>query len=94
MKSRAIDNFKLGIFVTSGILFLIFSLYMIGRNKNLFSSTFNISANFNNVNGLAPGNNVRFAGIDVGTVGRIEIMSDTLVRVTMVLEKDVKKFIK
>lgn len=94
MKSKAIDNVKLGLFVSAGILFLIFSLYMIGRNKNLFGSTFKVSANFRNVNGLTAGNNVRFSGIDVGTVEHIEIMSDTLVRVSMVLEKKVKKFIK
>ena len=39
------------------------------------------------------GNNVRFAGIDVGTVQRIEIISDTLVKVTMVLDNKVLKFI-
>lgn len=94
MKTRTLDNLKLGLFVLAGVLFLIFSLYMIGRNRNLFGASFTVSANFRNVNGLTVGNNVRFSGIDVGTVQKIEIMSDTLVRVTMVLEKNVRKFIK
>lgn len=94
MKNRSVDNMKLGLFVVAGVAFLIFSLYMIGRNRNLFGSSFTVSANFRNVNGLMVGNNVRFSGIDVGTVQKIEIASDTLVRVTMVLEKGVRKFVK
>jgi len=94
MKNKAIDNTKLGLFVIAGVAFLIFSLYMIGRNRNLFGSSFTVSASFRNVNGLMVGNNVRFSGIDVGTVQKIEIMNDTLVGVTMVLEKGVRKFVK
>lgn len=93
-KKRTIDNLKLGTFVLAGLLFLIFSLYMIGRNRNLFGSTFTISASFHNINGLKPGNNVRFAGIDVGTVKEIIIVADSSIQVTMVLDRKVKKFIK
>jgi phospholipid/cholesterol/gamma-HCH transport system substrate-binding protein len=94
MRTKSIDNIKLGSFVLAGIVFLIFSLYMIGKNRSLFGSTFTISADFHSVNGLMPGNNVRFAGIDVGTVKRIDITSDTTVRVYMILDKDVRKYIK
>lgn len=88
------DNIKLGIFVLASALFLIFSLYMIGRNQNLFGSTFKVSASFYNVNGLMPGNNVRFAGIDVGTVKEISLETDTSVLVVMVIDKKVKQFIR
>lgn len=91
---KTIDNAKLGLFVMAGLLFLIFSLYMIGRNRNLFGSSFTISANFRNVNGLMPGNNVRFSGIDVGTVQKIDIVNDTLVKVTMIIDEGVRKFVK
>jgi len=94
MKTRSIDNIKLGSFVLAGLIFLIFCLYMIGKNRNLFGSTFTISADFHNVNGLMPGNNVRFAGIDVGTVKNLEIISDSSVRVYMVIDKDVRKHLK
>ena len=94
MSSKKVDNVKLGLFVMAGALFLIFSLYMIGKNRNLFGSTFTISASFYNVNGLMPGNNVRFSGIDVGTVKSILLESDTSVRVTMIIDKKLKKFIK
>jgi phospholipid/cholesterol/gamma-HCH transport system substrate-binding protein len=45
------------------------------------------------VNGLRAGNNVNFAGIQVGTVKKVKILSDTLVEVTMAIDKKVKKFI-
>ncbi|MBL6446646.1 MCE family protein [Fulvivirga sp. 29W222] len=94
MKTKPMDNTKLGLFVLAGLLFLIFSLYMIGRNRNLFGSTFTIQASFQNVSGLMPGNNVRFSGIDVGTVREIAIESDTSILVTMVIDKGARRFIK
>lgn len=94
MKTKPIDNAKLGLFVLAGLLFLIFSLYMIGRNRNLFGATFTIQASFHNVNGLMPGNNVRFSGIDVGTVRDISIESDTTILVTMIIDKKARLFIK
>ena len=87
-------NLKLGVFVILGALFLIFGLYMIGNKRNLFGSTFTITATFKNVNGLVPGNNVRFAGIDIGTVSEIIILNDTAVKVNMIVEKKSVGFIK
>jgi phospholipid/cholesterol/gamma-HCH transport system substrate-binding protein len=46
------------------------------------------------VSGLKVGNNVRFSGIDVGTVDEIELITDTSVLVTLVLKEEVQKFIK
>lgn len=94
MGKRMLDNTKLGIFVIVGLTFMVFSLYMIGRNRNLFGPTFTISASFYNVDGLTTGNNVRFSGIDVGTVQKIEIESDSTIRVLMIIDKGVKKFLK
>lgn len=94
MSRKKIDNMKLGLFVLAGSLFLIFSLYMIGKNRSLFGSTFTISASFKNVNGLMPGNNVRFSGIDVGTVKSISLESDTSVLVVMIIDKKLIKYIK
>ena len=91
---KTINNMKLGLFVFTGLAFLIFSLYMIGRNRNLFGSTFSISARFNNINGLVPGNNVRYSGIDIGTVDRIELVNDTAVRVTMLIDKSAQGHIR
>lgn len=94
MLARTMNNVKLGLFVSAGLLFMVFSLYMIGSNRNIFGSSFTIQASFYNVDGLTVGNNVRFSGIDVGTVKTIEIESDSTILVTMWLDKDVRKFLK
>jgi phospholipid/cholesterol/gamma-HCH transport system substrate-binding protein len=69
-------------------------IYYIGETKKLFSTTFRISAMFKDVNGLQVGNNVRFAGINVGTVENIQIISDTTVQVDMVVDITTQQFIK
>src|SRR5688572_26988815 len=94
MKKRAVNNIKLGLFVLAGLAFLILLLYMIGRNKNLFGSTFSIKTRFANVQGLVSGNNVRYAGIEIGTVKKIYIINDTLVEVLMVVDDDMRSIIR
>lgn len=94
MANETNRNIKLGLFVLAGTIFLIVILYMIGDKRSLFGDTFRISAEFRNVNGLMPGNNVRFAGIDVGTVESVDIVSDSSVLVVMVVEEGARKFIK
>lgn len=94
MKKKKIDNAKVGMLVLAGLLFLIFTLYMIGKNRNLFGSTFTIKAVLNNVNGLVPGNNVRYKGMDVGTVKSITVENDTAILVTMTVDESMKPYIK
>lgn len=94
MKNKAIDNAKVGLFVLAGVLFMLLTLYMIGKNKNLLGSSFTLKAVVNDVNGLVPGNNVRFKGIDVGTVKSIEIDNDTAIHITMVIDQKIKTHIK
>jgi phospholipid/cholesterol/gamma-HCH transport system substrate-binding protein len=94
MKTNRINNTKLGLFVLAGIIFMVITLYMIGRNRNLLGSTFSIQAVVTNVNGLVPGNNVRFKGIDVGTVKSIEVTNDTAILVTMIIDEKMKPFIR
>ena len=94
MKNKGIENIKVGALVLGGLMFLILTLYMIGKNRSLLGKTFTIAAVVHNVNGLVPGNNVRFKGIDVGTVKAIEITNDTLIRVVMIIEDRMKPFIK
>ena len=70
-------NIKVGVFVLIGTGLLIIALYLIGTKQNLFGSTFELQAKFKNINGLMPGNNVRFTGIDVGTIKSITIITIT-----------------
>lgn len=86
MKKKPINNIKLGAFIVSGLLFLVLLLYMIGKNQHLFGNTYILKANFDNVHGLVKGNNVRYAGIQAGTVKDINILNDTTIEVVMVID--------
>src|ERR1051326_217988 len=94
MKKQGMSNTKLGIFVTATLALLITGVYFIGRKGQLFNDTFRVSAIFRDVNGLQVGNNVRFSGINVGTVDAIEITSDSTVRVDMIIDARTRKFIR
>lgn len=94
MNDKTLNNFKLGIFVLAGLLFLIVLLYMIGKNRNMFGFNYVIKARFENVQGLKTGNNVRFAGIDIGTVSNISMINDTIMEVEMSIDNEVKNIIR
>ncbi|HWZ03379.1 MAG TPA: MlaD family protein [Mucilaginibacter sp.] len=94
MKTTPGQKIKIGLFTFIGLLILVLAIFFIGNRKNLFSSTFNVYGTFNNVNGLQVGNNVRFAGINVGVVQAINIVTDSAARVDLTLNSNVKKFIK
>ncbi len=87
-------TWKLGMFVTIGLLLFIMAIYFIGKQKNLFGSTFRITSSFKTVSGLEVGNNVRFSGINIGTVDEIQLINDSTVVVGMIIKDDIRKFIK
>ncbi len=84
---------KLGMFVTIGIAILLVTVYLVGKQKNIFGSTFLMKTFFQSVSGLKEGNNVRFSGINIGTVDRIVFVNDSSVLVEMVVRKNVQEFI-
>ncbi|WP_417941743.1 MlaD family protein [Flavobacterium sp. RS13.1] len=94
MKKQSGYNWKLGMFVTIGLLLFILAVYFIGKQKNLFGSTFRITSSFKTISGLEVGNNVRFSGINIGTIDEIQLVNDSTVVVGMVIKDDVRKFIK
>ncbi|WP_053077123.1 MlaD family protein [Chryseobacterium sp. BLS98] len=94
MSNESSNNWKLGVFVAAGILLFITAIYFIGVNRNLFGSNFVLRSEFKNVSGLKQGSNVRLSGINIGTVNKIDFISDSLVLVKLVIRKDVQKYIK
>ena len=94
MKISDKQKIRLGLFVLVTGILLIFSLYMIGKKQNLFGNTFEITAVFTNVKGLKPGNNVRYAGINIGTVKQITMVNDSTICVNMVIEEKIIKHMK
>ena len=94
MANLGTNNIRLGVFVLAGLLLLIFSFYLIGKNQNLFGSDFRIAARFPNLNGLSEGNNVLFSGIQAGTVKDIKMINDTTIEVTLLINSKIRPFIR
>jgi phospholipid/cholesterol/gamma-HCH transport system substrate-binding protein len=92
-KSRG-NSIRLGVFVTVCLVLFVIGVYYIGQRQHMFSRTFKISGIFKDIGGLQEGNNVRFSGINVGVVDDIEQITDSTVKVDMLIEEGTHKFIK
>jgi phospholipid/cholesterol/gamma-HCH transport system substrate-binding protein len=93
MKNDSGNKVRLGLFVLIATVFLILGLYFIGSKKNIFHSSIRISTSFSNVGGLMQGNNVRFNGINVGTVSSVYAIADTAIKVEFTIDKNIIQFI-
>src|ERR1019366_6985794 len=87
-----VNKTQLGLFVITTTVLLIIALYLIGSKQNIFGSHVKVSAVFYNVNGLMRGNNVRFNGITVGTVSKLEIIADTSLRAELTIDEDAAQY--
>ncbi len=94
MKKETTNKLRLGIFISVGITLFILAIYLVGERQQLFRRTFHVSGIFRDVSGLQSGNNVRLSGINVGTVNNITIVSDTSVRVEILIEESARRFIR
>jgi len=93
MKTQLINNTKLGIFVIAGLFGLMLALYMIGSNRNVFGSNFELKVHFTQLNGLTEGNNVLFSGIQAGTVKSITMLDDSTIEVILIVDSKIKNYI-
>lgn len=89
MEKTNAQKIRLGIFVILGLLLFVVAVYFVGKKQNMFGKQTHISAIFNNVNGLQLGNNVRYSGINAGTVKSIDMINDTVIRVDMVINSKI-----
>jgi phospholipid/cholesterol/gamma-HCH transport system substrate-binding protein len=85
---------RLGLFIIAGLVIFVIAIFIIGKQENLFDPVFKLTTTFYNVSGLEVGSNIRFSGINVGTVDNINIINDSTVRVDMLIKKSVHQFIK
>lgn len=92
--SNTSQNIRLGIFVFAGVFIFILAVYLLGNRQNLFGDNVKISSVFKNVNGLQMGNNVRFSGVNVGTVRGITILNDTAICVDMFINESTAQLIR
>jgi phospholipid/cholesterol/gamma-HCH transport system substrate-binding protein len=93
MEEQFVKRIKLGAFVLIATACLILGLYFIGSKRNIFHSKINVSAVFNNISGLIPGNNVQFNGINIGTVSKVYVIADTAIKVEFTIDENVLEFI-
>ena len=94
MEKTSNQKIRLGIFVLLGSFLFIGAIYFVGNKQDMFNKTVEVNALFSNINGLQKGNNVRFSGINVGTVQEIEIINDSTIRVEMKIEEGILSHIK
>lgn len=85
---------RVGIFVVIGTIILVSALYFIGTRQNMFSKNIELYAVFDNVSGLQLGNNVRYSGINVGTVTAIEMTEVGKITIKMSVQEKAAVFIK
>ncbi|WP_432410096.1 MlaD family protein [Rasiella sp. SM2506] len=93
-KKSASHKTRVGLFIILGTIILVAALYFIGKRQHIFSKNIEVYAVFHNVNGLQLGNNVRYSGINVGTVGNIEMVDEGAIVVQMMVDKKTGAFIK
>jgi len=94
MEKTASQKIRLGLFVIIGLILFVLTIYFIGSKQQMFGKTEQLTAVFNNVAGLQLGNNVRYSGINVGTVRGIEIVNDSTINVEMPIDQTILPHIK
>lgn len=94
MKNTSSQKLRLGMFVIISSILFVAAIYFIGQRQSMFKKTFEISAFFQNVKGLQKGNNVRYSGIDIGTVANINMVNDSTIRVDMSIQEKIINHIK
>jgi phospholipid/cholesterol/gamma-HCH transport system substrate-binding protein len=90
----AVKYTKLGLFSTIAIVILISTVFFLGKNKSWLNPQIELNGIFKNVGGLAPGANVRLAGITIGEVKEIFVVSDSSAQVVINVAKEYQKRIK
>ncbi|MGV8915351.1 MAG: MlaD family protein [Kaistella sp.] len=85
---------SVGIFVIVGTILLVTALYLVGKRQHLFSKNVQLYSVFSDVSGLQLGNNVRYSGVNVGVVSKIEMTGEGKITVEMAVDEGAARFIK
>lgn len=88
MESNNNHQLKVGIFLTTGIILLLLSIFMLGADKALFKSYVEMNVQFESVQGLNSGSVVSLSGLVIGNVDDIQFEStQNLINVRIKIEK-------
>lgn len=79
---------RLGAFIIASLLILSAGVFIIGGKQYLFSSTYQLKAQFDNVVGLSTGGDVRVGGVHSGTVRNITLPHNPGEKVTVFMDLD------
>jgi len=77
---------RLGAFIVVTLAILVAGVFIIGSKRYLFSSTYQVKAQFSNVAGLDVGADVRVGGVHSGVVHSIELPHKPGEQVTVVMD--------
>ena len=77
---------RLGAFIVVTLAILVAGIFIIGGKQYLFSSTYQLKAQFDNVVGLDAGGDVRVGGVHSGTVHSIVLPHKPGEKVTIVMD--------
>jgi len=76
MRSEQATAVKAGIFVVFCLALLVFMVVLLGQRNQLFAAQYTLTVYFSNAGGIIPGADVRLAGVGVGRVRHVEIITD------------------
>ncbi|HSY64428.1 MAG TPA: MlaD family protein [Terriglobales bacterium] len=79
---------RLGAFIVATLAILAVGVFIIGSKQYLFSSTYQLKAQFDNVVGLDAGGDVRVGGVHSGTVRNILLPHGPGEKVTIIMDLD------
>src|ERR1039458_7168347 len=77
---------RLGAFIVASLAILAAGIFIIGGKQYLFSSTYQLKAQFDNVAGLDAGGDVRVGGVHSGTVRSIVLPHKPGDKVTVIMD--------
>ena len=81
---------RLGMFIVATLALLAVGVFIVGSQEYLFKSTYRLKAQFDNVEGLDAGGDVRVGGVHTGTVRSILLPRKPGDKVTVVMDLDKK----
>ncbi len=77
---------RLGAFIVATLAILVVGVFIIGGKQYLFSSTYQLKAEFDNVVGLDAGGDVRVGGVHSGTIRDIVLPHKPGEKVTVIMD--------
>lgn len=91
--SKGLSAVLTGIFVIAGIAILLAGVFIIGGKDKSFKKNVMVNAVFTDVNGLAKGSNVWYAGVKIGVVKKVSFVEHGVL-VSFSIEEDVQQKIR